>query len=269
MINMNPKILGEMLNACKNGNWQIVDDLLKDMSVDDSNYLNENNETFLMIAAGGGGWYRIVTSLVKHGVNVNLKNKEGVTAMQKAARKGYRKAAEYLIKHGGALVESEDNDGNNVLHITSQNPDLVDKSMLTFLIDVWNERKFDIDKTNKYGDTPLHVAASCGNPEAVKKLLEKGANCQLKNYKNETVLQKAALHSKVLEILLKHMKEHHIDIVDSPNADGDNPAHIAAKAGNHDALKLLIENGGLNLLMIDNSGTCLFLLNYIHMIVQY
>ena len=255
---MNTKTLNAMIMACKNGNHGTVKKLLKDMKVKDVNYSDDENETFLMIAARGG-WINIVKILVGKGAKVNMRNNDGLTALQMSARKGYKKVVEHLMKNGGH-ADAEDNEGNNVLHNTVKNVELVDKNMLEYLIEAWIEKDLDLDNANNVGDTPLHMASAIGNIDAVQKLLEKGANGNIRNERNETAFHKAApQHTNVLELLLEHKKEFQEDVVDGDDSyydgdiNGDTPAHVAAKAGNYEALQLLINNG-IDLLSRNNSG---------------
>ena len=46
----------------------------------------------------------------------------------------------------------------------------------------------DIEKTNTYGNTPLHVAAQFFHPKTVALLIEKGANVNPKNDRGQTPL---------------------------------------------------------------------------------
>ena len=49
----------------------------------------------------------------------------------------------------------------------------------------------DVNRQNRYEDTPLHLAARHNNTEAVRLLLDNGADINLKNRTNKTPLDVA------------------------------------------------------------------------------
>ena len=63
----------------------------------------------------------------------------------------------------------------------------------------------DVNVTDKFGDTPLHDAASHGHKEIVELLLNAGANMNSKGFEDQTPLHLAALsgHTEVVELLIR------------------------------------------------------------------
>lgn len=68
------------------------------------------------------------------------------------------------------LAAMEDDQGNNYLHIAAE---VGDVAILEYLLKVVG---MDIEGGNSRAETPLFVAAAAGNTEAVRFLLERGAN---------------------------------------------------------------------------------------------
>jgi ankyrin repeat protein len=64
------------------------------------------------------------------------------------------------------------------------------------------EKKANIEARNKYGSTPLIVAAVNGYVEIVQLLLEKGANIEGRDNEGNTALMSAARHERVMMVEL-------------------------------------------------------------------
>ena len=53
-------------------------------------------------------------------------------------------------------------------------------------VEYFIKKNDDVNKKNKNGDTPLHLAFKIGNYEIIRLLLENGANLKIKNKKGFT-----------------------------------------------------------------------------------
>ena len=64
----------------------------------------------------------------------------------------------------------------------------------------------DINYRNKYGNSPLHIAAAAGSMRLVSVLLKHGAKVGLVDYNGKTPLEKAIRngHNDVADILLRN-----------------------------------------------------------------
>jgi ankyrin len=85
-------------------------------------------------------------------------------------------------------INATSNAGNTVIH-NMMNSKL--GSGISIVINKLIERGLDINKTTRSGDTALHIAVQCKNIEAIKALLEKGADYNIKNVNNITPLELA------------------------------------------------------------------------------
>uniref|UniRef100_A0AAY4EIK6 BARD1 protein n=1 Tax=Denticeps clupeoides TaxID=299321 RepID=A0AAY4EIK6_9TELE len=95
-------------------------------------------------------------------------------------------------------------------------------------------------KRNHKGETPLHLAAIKGDVEAVRSLLEQGADPNLKDNAGWTPLHEACNHGhlSVVETLLSGGA-----LLNTPGYENDSPLHDAVKNGHAAIAKLLLEQG--------------------------
>eukprot|EP00485_Elphidium_margaritaceum_P007570 CAMPEP_0202692052 /NCGR_PEP_ID=MMETSP1385-20130828/6543_1 /ASSEMBLY_ACC=CAM_ASM_000861 /TAXON_ID=933848 /ORGANISM="Elphidium margaritaceum" /LENGTH=1172 /DNA_ID=CAMNT_0049347525 /DNA_START=87 /DNA_END=3605 /DNA_ORIENTATION=- len=201
---------------------------------------------------GGGG----------DGFDFNGKNKRGASAAYLAAWKGQIDNLEVLCSVG-ADFNIANNDGNNCLIAAAMN----DQPMIiNYLLD---ERKMDVDfcndcqetsvywaasngcgcieqliahkanleKCDKYGITPLMVAAEHGEVKAVELLLQNGASSNHQNQDGETALMKACAEGFLdcVKMLIKHETDH------SLRDDEGNPAILwCCMTGNMEIFQFLV-----------------------------
>ena len=80
---------------------------------DEPIYLNKSDA---LVTAAYEGDFELVKQLVAKGVDVNVTNEEGETAIIVAAQHGYSATIEFLLSHG-ANVNAKDNDGDTALDV--------------------------------------------------------------------------------------------------------------------------------------------------------
>ncbi|XP_063743119.1 BRCA1-associated RING domain protein 1 isoform X2 [Eleginops maclovinus] len=95
-------------------------------------------------------------------------------------------------------------------------------------------------KRNHKGETPLHLAAIKGNVEAVKELLEQGADPNLKDNAGWTPLHEACNlgHLPVVEVLVSRGA-----LLNTPGYKNDSPLHDAVRNRHPAIVKLLLQQG--------------------------
>src|ERR1044072_1059507 len=149
------------------------------------NAQNSEGRTVL-ISAAARGELDVVKLLLSHGVEVNVKDNRGYTALAHALEARYSEVEEALLNR----PELNPNVGG-----------LLGRPVL--LAYVWRDNKkaterllalgADVKLVDKDGDTALHGAAETGNVEIMRMLLDKGADPNAKNNQGGTPLMWAAV----------------------------------------------------------------------------
>ena len=149
------------------------------------------------------GEYKYLELLLSCGADVNSLNKYGQTALHVAATCNYcsTELCETLLRYG-AKIDAVDEDGNQPLHLASKMGHMSVGELLV-------TNGADVNSLNKYGQTALHMAATC-------------------NYYS----------TELCETLLRYGAK--IDAVDE---DGNQPLHLASKMGHMSVGELLVTNG--------------------------
>ncbi len=167
-----------------------------------------------LAAAAANGHVEVVKLLLKDGANVNsLGTRQGrtKTALMWAARKGHlpclqlllaKKPALRLSDGSSALFEAVASGQTNIVKCLLENgadPNGADPSDEPMLFEAARSlppaiplllaRGADINRTNRFGATPLICAAYFGNAESVRILLAAGARISAKTAQGFTALQ--------------------------------------------------------------------------------
>ncbi|XP_034042009.1 BRCA1-associated RING domain protein 1 isoform X1 [Thalassophryne amazonica] len=97
-----------------------------------------------------------------------------------------------------------------------------------------------VTKRNHKGETLLHLAAIKGDIDAVKELLEQGADPNLKDNAGWTPLHEACNlgHLAVVEVLISRGA-----LLNTPGYENDSPLHDAVRNGHLAIAKLLLQHG--------------------------
>ncbi|KAJ8352848.1 hypothetical protein SKAU_G00243240 [Synaphobranchus kaupii] len=95
-------------------------------------------------------------------------------------------------------------------------------------------------KRNHKGETPLHLAAIKGDVEAVRELLDQGADPNFKDHAGWTPLHEACNlgHEGVVEVLLQQGA-----LLNTPGYQNDSPLHDAVRNGRTGVARLLVGRG--------------------------
>lgn len=173
----------------------------------------------------------LANELLSRGTNVNLKDEYGETALNLAAKMGNKGVIDILLE-AGADVDLKNNEGHNVLHCLVMNTRFSsDDAQVTNILKI-----SQINSQDKYGDTPLHLAAKWSNFPIFRLLLRAGADANLKNADHYTPLHTIILHTKssvatklATELLLT---KYNADI-NATDGEGNTALHLAASTNSN------------------------------------
>lgn len=106
------------------------------------------------------------------------------------------------------------------------------------------ERKADPNKKSSGNLSPLFMAAQIGNDTLVKILLARGANADAEGQDKQTVLHAAASSGQleVVKTILEHKSFFHKAKIDAPSAGGVTPFGYAALFGYPDVMRELLKH---------------------------
>jgi ankyrin repeat protein len=153
------------------------------------NFWEPSGHTPIMQAAKSG-MEEAVKLLLEWGVNLNLKDNRGRTALSLSIHREHADIALHLLSKG-ADPNSLDNSGRTALFYAPYSTSVAMVSLLTPYIEHPNQ-------TDRYGRTPLHVAVARGNLRVVHDLLDlNGIDSEIQDIFGRTPLSDAILRQKV------------------------------------------------------------------------
>ena len=171
--------------AIKRGDIDQVRELLQSRS----NYTDkdEHKRTVLHIAASNGSveLFELLYSKSKR-IDINAQDDRGWTPLHFATSKGHYKLCRHIIKYKNIKISVANEERNTpFLYLcklsldTSDGSDSVVQYYRTLV--AFYSKGVDLNERNKQGESPLHCAARCGNPEAVNFLCRKGVDVNVVN----------------------------------------------------------------------------------------
>lgn len=219
------------------GNVVLVNDLLKAGYPIEPTVEGEESTFHL---AAFFGVLPVVQEGLRAQVDINERDKNGLTALMYAAQGGREGVVRYLVTHG-ANLQSQDRYGNTALHhalIAKQ------QEVALFLL----ESALAIDVANRKGQTPLHVAANRGLTAVLGVLLKRSdLDFTRLDKRGLSVLAHAVTSPETLERLLTAKKASATTLVQQALVR-------AAALGQVDALQLLVQQGGDLLALADDKA---------------
>ena len=131
------------------------------------------------------GNIKLIKLLIENGADISIKTNNKFNMLHLAVMGKKITSFYYFIKQYKIDINSKDSKDNTVLHLATF---FNSTKIFNFLLTV---KKIKINSRNKDGFTPLHFAVINQSKSMIKKLLIKGAKCNIKNGKLDTPLELA------------------------------------------------------------------------------
>ena len=201
-----------------------------------------------------------VKSLVTFGADVNAATTKGLTALHQAAARGNLDMVKELVQAGADVNAIAENGRTPIFYAAERGK----ASTVNYLL----EKKAEINLDDENGVTPLHLAAASGNVALVKFMVTRKANFAATANDGVTVLIAGAKYPEIVKFLADKMPNvngvdkngnsvmhlcaetadeetirkllYYSAKEDLPNKKGETPILLAARAGNVDLVKRLL-----------------------------
>jgi ankyrin repeat protein len=177
--------------------------------------------------AARAGTYDMVKSLVTYGADPNVARKDGLTPLHQAAARGNLDMVKDLVQAGADVNAIAENGRTPIFYAAARGK----ASTVNFLI----EKKAEINLSDKDGMTPLHCAAASGNVALVKFLVSKKANFAATANDGTTVLISGAKYPEIVKFLADKMPN-----VNGVDKDGNSVMHLCAETADEETVRKLL-----------------------------
>eukprot|EP01088_Endostelium_zonatum_P016532 TRINITY_DN450_c0_g1_i1.p1 TRINITY_DN450_c0_g1~~TRINITY_DN450_c0_g1_i1.p1 ORF type:complete len:463 (-),score=111.91 TRINITY_DN450_c0_g1_i1:43-1431(-) len=189
--------------------------------------------TALHNAASGGekGYLEVAEALLAAGASVDALSETMLTPLHEAAGKSLVEIVQLLVNRG-ANVNARDKFNNTPLRMCASNAQSF-ATIETFkgTVEILLKAGAEINAGTTINTTSLHSVVKWGNVEAVKFMLEKGADANIRTSKGELPID-FSKHPEVRAILKPYTKTPKADKPASPwNAENWMPDQLAQKCG--------------------------------------
>ena len=233
--------------AAWKGDMRMLNVMLPECSSELVNRGVEHLYTPLHVAAYKGH-INVIKLLLNNGADVEVTTDDGWYPVHLAIMFGYLTAVKELIKELENFTEIRTPQGYSLLHVAARYNQIEIMDYLIVLYDfVVNSQEVDIEtkfidsRDNQPCQTPLHLAAAACNAEAVRALIQHGANVNAK-----TLLENTALHIACQkgynEIVALLLDKNITTLTDfhGRNAAGWPPLHMAVFEGHEEIVTTFI-----------------------------
>ena len=205
----------------------IITYLLKVRACSPNTQIKKSGATPLYDAARTGT-PEIVKNLLTYGADPNVATNAGVTPLHQAAARGSLDMVKELIKAGADVNAIAKNGRTPIFYAAARGK----ASTVNCLL----ENKAEVNLADEDGLTPLHCAASSGNATLVKYLVSnKNANFAATANDGTTVLIAGAKYPDIVKFLADKMPN-----VNGVDKDGNSALHLCAETADEETVRKLL-----------------------------
>ena len=185
--------------ASSYGHLEVVQLLLQEDGID-INIANKKGRTALYLASKAGHHEVVQLILEENGIGINKVNTKGESALYWASRMGHNEVVKLLLEENGVDINKANNKGETALYPAS-------KYGYYEVVQLLLERKdIDVNKARHDGLTAIYLAVYYGYAQIAQLLLQSPEIYINREYNNKTVLWIAADkgHTELVQLLLEH-----------------------------------------------------------------
>ena len=174
------------------------------------------------------GTYEMVKNLITFGADPTVATNAGLTPLHQAAARGNLDMVKELVQAGAEVNAVAENGRTPVFYAAARGKASVVKYLL-------EEKKAEINLADKDGLTPLHCAAASGNASLVKFLVARKANFAATANDGTTVLMSGAKFPDIVKFLAEKMPS-----VNGVDKDGNSVMHLCAETADEETVRKLL-----------------------------
>ena len=169
----------------------------------------------------------MVKNLVTFGADPNVATVAGLTPLHQAAARGNLDMVKELVQAGADVNAIAKNGRTPLFYAAAKGK----ASTASFLL----EKKAEINLADKDGLTPLHCAASGGNAKLVRFMVNQKANFAATAKDGTTVLLSGAKYPEIVKFLADKMPN-----VNGVDKDGNSVMHLCAETADDETVRKLL-----------------------------
>lgn len=169
----------------------------------------------------------------KQGSSLEARDSKGQTVLFHAVKGKQHEIVKWLTQEGQANVQAVDKEGLTALHVAAQGCDMKSAEILV-------ERSANVNALSSKNLTPLHCVPHSEGVRVLILLHEKAADINAADKDNDRITHKAASKGDSASLLFKVAGNLGADLAAS-GAQGNTPAHLAARSGSKMILGILAQ----------------------------
>ena len=215
---------------------ELLEEALKNKKVD-INFVDEDGNTFLHTCIANGK-FKAAHWLMKHNINIAIRNKEDKTPLDIAVKKGNKPLVREILEKDVININEKDENGRILLQDLVVNGDndmaklLIeygadinstdkqhknvifdalaygDENFILYLLSIEEPEKIELNNQDRDLNTVMHHKEILTNDKLAQLFIEHGADPTIKNAKGESFLCKTALKgkkaAKLIDVALAH-----------------------------------------------------------------